>query len=253
MNATADAARTAALDIRYGQVGLLQMKLRSTDPGAILDELTGKVATVPQFFRQTPICLDLAELEGEYGVPEMRGVIEAIRRCGMLVVGFVEGPASASLAKAMDLPVIAGFRPQNAAPRAVAAAVPTLAPAATPTPSAAPAPAPQPLPALIHTQPVRSGQRIYARDRDLIVTASVGAAAEVMADGCVHIYGALRGRAMAGVSGDATARVFTREFHAELVGVAGVFKVFEQLPADLAGQPVQALLAGEELRFARLG
>jgi septum site-determining protein MinC len=147
--------------------------------------------------------------------------------------------------------VIAGFRPQNAAPRAVAAAVPTLAPA--PEPAAAPAPAPQPLPALIHTQPVRSGQRLYARERDLIVTASVGAAAEVMADGCVHIYGALRGRAMAGVRGDAGARVFTREFHAELVGVAGVFKVFEQLPADLAGRPVQARLDGEELRLARLG
>jgi septum site-determining protein MinC len=248
MNATADAARTAALELRYGQVGLLQMKLRSTDPGAILDELTGKVATVPQFFRQTAICLDLAELDGEPGVAEMRGVIEAIRRCGMLVVGFAEGAVSADLAKNMSLPMIAGFRPQNAAPRAPAAAasVPTLAPAP------APAPAPQALPALIHTQPVRSGQRLYARDRDLIVTASVGAAAEVMADGCVHIYGALRGRAMAGVRGDTAARVFAREFHAELVAVAGVFKVFEQLPADLAGRPVQALLDGEELRFARL-
>jgi septum site-determining protein MinC len=58
---------------------------------------------------------------------------------------------------------------------------------------------------------------------------------------------------MAGVRGDAGARVFTREFHAELVGVAGVFKVFEQLPADLAGRPVQARLDGEELRLARLG
>jgi septum site-determining protein MinC len=245
MNTTAEAVRTTALDIRYAQVGLLQLKLRSTDPGAILDELTGKVATTPQFFRQTAICLDLAELEGEPGVPEMRIVIEAIRRCGMLVAGFAEGPAVAELARAMALPVIAGFRPQNAAPRAPAAAAPAA-------PAPAPAPAPQPLPALIHTQPVRSGQRLYARDRDLIVTATVGAGAEVMADGCVHIYGSLRGRAMAGVRGDAGARVFVREFRAELVAVAGVFKVFEQLPADLAGHPVQALLAGEELRFARL-
>jgi septum site-determining protein MinC len=247
MNTTAEAVQTTALDIRYAQVGLLQLKLRTTDPGAILDELTGKVATVPQFFRQTAICLDLTELEGEPGVTEMRGVIEAIRRCGMLVAGFVEGPVSTELAKAMALPVIAGFRPQNAAPRAPAA----VAPAPTPAAPAA-APAPQPLPALIHTQPVRSGQRLYARDRDLIITGSVGAAAEVMADGCVHIYGALRGRAMAGVRGDANARVFVREFLPELVGVAGVFKVFEQLPADLAGRPVQALLFGEELRFARL-
>lgn len=242
MNTTADAAQTAALDIRYAQVGLLQMKLRSTDPGAILDELTGKVATAPQFFQQTAICLDLRELEAEPNAAEVRGVIEAVRRSGMLVVGLTEGPASAALAKAIGLPVIAGFRPQHAtpAPRAAAPAAP------------APAPQPQGLPALIHTQPVRSGQRLYARDRDLIVTATVGAGAEVMADGCVHIYGALRGRAMAGVRGDSNARVFTQEFRAELVAVAGVFKVFEQLPADLAGHPVQALLAGEELRFARL-
>lgn len=246
MNTAADAVRTTAIDIRYGQVGLLQLKLRSTDPGAILDELTGKVATAPQFFRQTAICLDLAELEGEPGVAEMRGVIDAVRRCGMLVVGFAEGPASPALGKAMSLPVIAGFRPQAPAPQA------RVAEPAAAAPAPVPAPAPQALPALIHTQPVRSGQRIYARDRDLIITASVGAAAEVMADGCVHVYGALRGRAMAGVRGDTGARVFTREFRAELVAVAGVFKVFEKLPADLAGQPVQALLAGEELRFARL-
>ncbi len=243
--ATPEAAQTTALDIRYSQVGLLQLKLRTTDPGAILDELTGKVATVPQFFRQTAICLDLVELEVEPGVPEMRGVIEAIRRCGMLVVGFAEGPTSPELAKAMGLPVIAGFRPQNTAPR------PAATPAPAPTPTTAPAPQ-LPLPALIHTQPVRSGQRVYARDRDLIITGSVGAAAEVMADGCVHIYGALRGRAMAGVRGDTNARVFTQEFYAELVAVAGVFKVFEKLPAELAGHSVQTLLVGEELRLARL-
>lgn len=251
MNTTAEAVRTTALDIRYAQVGLLQLKLRSTDPGAILDELTGKVATVPQFFRQTAICLDLAELEKGPSVTELRAVIEAVRRCGMLVAGFAEGPAAAELGKAMALPVIAGFQSKNAAPRAPAA----VAAAATPEPAPvqAAAPTPQPLPALIHTQPVRSGQRLYARDRDLIITAGVGAAAEVMADGCVHIYGALRGRAMAGVRGDTNARVFTSEFYAELVGVAGVFKVFEQLPAELAGRPVQTLLAGEDLRLARLG
>jgi len=243
----AEAAQKAALDIRYAQVGLLQIKLRTTNPGAILDELTGKLATAPQFFQQTAICLDLRELEGEPGPSEVRGIIEAVQRAGMLVVGLTEGPASAALAKAVGLPVIAGFRSQKPpSPRVPAAAAPA------PAPTPAPAPSAQPLPALIHTQPVRSGQRLYARDRDLIVTATIGAGAEVMADGCVHVYGSLRGRAMAGVRGDTGARVFVREFRAELVAVAGVFKVFEQLPADLAGHPVQALLAGEELRFARL-
>jgi septum site-determining protein MinC len=81
----------------------------------------------------------------------------------------------------------------------------------------------------------------------------VGAGAEVIADGCVHIYGVLRGRAMAGTRGDTTARVFCQEFRAELVAIAGVFRVFETLPPELAGHPVQAWLADDELHFARLG
>jgi septum site-determining protein MinC len=106
---------------------------------------------------------------------------------------------------------------------------------------------------LIQHQTVRSGQRIYARNRDLIVTAGVGAGAEVMADGCLHIYGSLRGRAMAGARGHLAARVFCQEFYAELVSIAGVFRVFETIPAELAGKPVQAWLAGEDLHFARVG
>jgi septum site-determining protein MinC len=245
MSTSAEAAQKAALEIRYTQVGLLQMKLRTTSPGNILDELTGKLATAPQFFKQTAICLDLRELEAEPSLAEMREVVEAVRRGGMRVIGLTEGEFSTALAQSMGLPVIAGFRPQGA-PRAPAAAPPS--PAQPPPP----APAPQSLPALIHTQPVRSGQRLYARDRDLIITATVGAGAEVMADGCVHIYGALRGRAMAGVRGDTGARVFVQEFAAELIAVAGVFRIFEQLPRELAGHPVQALLAGEELRLVRL-
>jgi septum site-determining protein MinC len=100
---------------------------------------------------------------------------------------------------------------------------------------------------------VRSGQRVYARSRDLVVTATVSAGAEVIADGCVHIYGALRGRAMAGAREDTTARVFCQEFHAELVSIAGVFRVFETIPPELAGKPVQAWLDGEKLNFSRIG
>jgi septum site-determining protein MinC len=101
-------------------------------------------------------------------------------------------------------------------------------------------------------QPVRSGQRIYARSRDLVVTSTVGAGAEAIADGCVHVYGALRGRAVAGARGETSARVFCQEFRAELVSIAGVFRVFETLPPELAGKPVQAWLDGDDLRFAPL-
>ncbi|EQD37244.1 septum site-determining protein MinC [mine drainage metagenome] len=100
---------------------------------------------------------------------------------------------------------------------------------------------------------MRSGQRVYARGRDLVVTATVGAGAELIADGCVHVYGALRGRAVAGARGETGARVFCQDFHAELVSIAGVFRVFETLPPELAGKPVQAWLDGDALRFERLG
>jgi septum site-determining protein MinC len=105
----------------------------------------------------------------------------------------------------------------------------------------------------MQTQPVRSGQRVYARNRDLIVTAMVAAGAEVMADGCVLIYGPLRGRVMAGAHGDTDARVFCQQFHAELVSIAGVFRVFETIPPELAGMPVQAWLSGDDLKFAKMG
>lgn len=87
----------------------------------------------------------------------------------------------------------------------------------------------------------------------MVVTSTVGAGAEVIADGCVHIYGALRGKAVAGARGEVTARVFCQEFQAELVSIAGVFRVFETIPAELAGKPVQAWLDGDDLRFARIG
>ena len=100
---------------------------------------------------------------------------------------------------------------------------------------------------------VRSGQQVYARGGDLVVTKLVANGAEVIADGSIHVYGALRGRALAGAQGDESARIYCQEFHAELVSIAGQYRVFEDLPPDLRGKPVQAWLEGEKLLLARLG
>lgn len=240
------------IDIRYSEVGLVQIRIRAMDPGAILNSLTGRVAAAPQFFRRTAVCLDLGALEKTPEVAEIRAVLEAVRRVGMLPVGlagdFVELEAVAS---ALDLPILSSFRtPTRPAPMlepAQAAATAQIAPEPATTPGDSNGST------LIHNHLVRSGQRIYARNRDLIVTGSVGAGAEVMADGCLHVYGSLRGRAMAGARGEPAARVFCQEFDAELVSIAGVFRVFETIPAELAGMPVQAWLAGEDLHFARIG
>src|SRR5690606_15193426 len=123
-----------------------------------------------------------------------------------------------------------------------AAGAPPAAPAPTPAPAperprtAAPAAAEdrprKGEPGLVQAGAVRSGQQVYADNRDLTVLAAVGAGAEVIADGSIHIYGALRGRALAGAQGNPKARIFCREFQAELVAIAGHYKVLEDIPAD---------------------
>lgn len=249
---TAETTRESAFEIRFGQVGLAQVRVLSIDAKAIQEQLAARLASAPQLFDRTAVCLDLNALEKEPEVAQVRSLLDAIRRAGMCPVGLAHGTAAVeATARTLDLPVLTQFRVQ--AKLGHLASPPREAPK-----PAAPAPS-QPdadvfsAPTLMHHHPVRSGQRVYARHRDLVVTSVVGAGAEVIADGCVHIYGALRGKAVAGARGEVTARVFCQEFQAELVSIAGVFRVFETIPAELAGKPVQAWLDGDDLRFARIG
>ena len=243
----AEAAAAPAIDIRFGQVGLIQVLIWTTDPGAILDELTGRVATAPKFFQRTAVAVDVGPLGREPSVEEMRGVLEAVRRAGMAPVGLASGPAAAqALSEPLNLPLLPPFREFHPPAEALGRSARRVEPVPVEI-------EPEGVAAQVHTHPVRSGQRTYARGRDLVVTAMVGAGAEVIADGSVHVYGALRGRAVAGARGDTAARVFCQEFHAELVSIAGVFRVFETLPPELAGKPVQAWLDGDALHFERLG
>ena len=101
-------------------------------------------------------------------------------------------------------------------------------------------------------KPVRSGQRVYADAGDLVLLRGVSSGAEVMAEGHIHAYGALRGRAMAGVSGNADARIFCRELGAELVSIAGRYRVSEKLQSRYLGRAVQISLSGEGLEFELL-
>ena len=244
MNKAAAAAKESACEIRFGQVGLAQVRLRTIDATAVYDELAARLAAAPQMFERIAVCLDLSALEKEPESGELRAVLDAIRKTGMFPVGLAHGTSAVdTLARALDVPVLTQFRAQ-----ARTAPVPV-----EPKKPVAIEPAELINPTLMHHQPVRSGQRVYARHRDLVVTSVVGAGAEVMADGCVHIYGALRGRAAAGARGEVTARVFCQEFHAELISIAGVFRVFETIPAELAGKPVQAWLDGDDLKLARVG
>ena len=129
-----------------------------------------------------------------------------------------------------------------------AAAAPAPTPAAAPVPTPAPAPAVGAVGTLIIDTPVRAGQRIYARGGDLIVTAVVNNGAEIIADGSIHVYNTLNGRALAGASGNASARIFALSMAPELVSIAGVYRTFEDgFPAEHARKPTQVSLAGDRL------
>lgn len=136
--------------------------------------------------------------------------------------------------------------PEQGSPRS---APPEPGSGPSPSPSPSPSPGPVALPlldAMIIDRPIRSGQQIYARDRDLIVMAVVSPGAEVIADGNVHVYGSLAGRAIAGARGRRDARIFTLDLRAEIVAVAGLYKTFEEgVPENLRGKPVQIALGAE--------
>ena len=254
MTKAAPIARDPPFVIRFGPVGLAQMRVTTLDAAAIHAEVLSRIASAPQLFERTAVCLDLGELEQVPLARDIRTVLDAVKRAGMLPVALARGNEIVdALARELDLPVVAQVR---AVSKQSADMQPKAEPAASPHAQKASATMDmdsQGAIAQLHHQPVRSGQRVYARHRDLIVTAAVGAGAEVMSDGCVHIYGSLRGRALAGARGEITARVFCYEFNAELISIAGVFKVFETIPKDLAGKPVQAWLSGDDLHFARIG
>ncbi|MBC7861155.1 MAG: septum site-determining protein MinC, partial [Burkholderiaceae bacterium] len=116
-----------------------------------------------------------------------------------------------------------------------------------PAPAASVAPAPAPSAMIIDT-PVRAGQRIYARGCDLIIMATVNNGAEIIADGSIHVYSSLQGRALAGASGNAGARIFALSMKPELVSIAGVYRTFEEgLAPELARNPAQIRLVGDRL------
>ena len=245
-------------ELKFGQVGIANLRLKSLDEAALARELKNKLETAPQLFRRAPVVLDLSHLPQLPDEATVRSVLAVIRSSGMLPVGLAYGTSeNEALALALDLPLFAKFRAAyenaagaiEAAPPAAAAPAPEPPARATPPPpSAQRGPA-----SLLQTLPVRSGQQVYARGTDLVITAVVGNGAEVIADGSVHVYAALRGKAIAGAQGDTSARIYCQDFQAELVSIAGHYRVFEDIPADLRGKPVQVWLEGEKLLLARLG
>ena len=243
-------------ELKFGQVGIANLRVRTLDPKRLAEEMADRVRRAPKLFARAAVVVDFGGLSQCPDAGQTRALLDALRGAGVLPVALAYGTSAVeALSQEVGLPLLAKFRASYERDGELPAA-PSPAPApAAPAPEAAPAPAPaaRAEPGLVHLHPVRSGQQVYAQDRDLTLCATVGAGAEVIADGSIHVYGALRGRALAGASGVTSARIFCREFHAELVAVAGHYKVLEEIPRELLGKPVQIWLEHDKLRIEQLG
>jgi septum site-determining protein MinC len=270
-------------DLKIGQVGIANLRVRTLDVARLGAEMRDRVARAPKLFERAAVIVDFGALPTTPDVATARALLDALRDAGALPVALAYGSSdNERLAVALGLPLLAKFRAQyepqdnavggasaptsatttHSSAAVAAEAAPTKADAAKAAPTkglsaetpanAKPHQTPAADPGTVHTAPVRSGQQLYAENRDLSLLATVGAGAEVIADGSIHVYGALRGRALAGARGDAKARIFCREFHAELVAIAGHYKVMDDIPADLRGKAVQVWLENEELHIAAL-
>ena len=214
------------------------------DP-AFTHELATQVERSPRFFLHAPVVLDLKGADGFTAEADFIRAGELLREHTLALIG-VQNAEPAQLAAAAEAG-LASFAPsatQPARPRSARPAAVAAAPAEPPPP-------PPRASARLVTTPVRSGTQIYARGTDLVITASVSPGAEIVADGNIHVYGPLRGRALAGASGDTGARIFCSRLEAELVSIAGRYLVSEQLPADQQGFPVQIALVDDRLTVTR--
>ncbi|MGX5736340.1 septum site-determining protein MinC [Bosea thiooxidans] len=200
------------------------------------------------FFMRRPVVLDVSGLDIERA--ELRELIDKLSARNVRIMG-IEG-ARPSLLGADMPPAMADGRPtsdieapsddevrESKAPKKAAAAVPVP-------------PAPKATPSMLVTQPVRSGQSIIFTEGDVTVVGSVASGAEIIAGGSIHIYGALRGRAMAGTMGNAAARIFCSKLEAELVAIDGYYKTAEDLEPGLRGKAVQLWLEGDTFKVGSL-
>jgi septum site-determining protein MinC len=231
----APSGKPGSFELKSAQLSLVSLLLKSTDMAVLQQEWQAQYGDDPEFFDQDPLVIDLSPLADDAAaLPPFAELLTLLRRsrlCPMAVRGGspaqTEAAVRAGLVVAQDVVLAKG------------AAQPVAPEPAPPAPAPVQAPEPEPVPqgALVVDKPLRSGQQVYARGRDLVVLAMVNPGAEVIADGNIHVYAPLRGKAIAGARGDASARIFTLALEAELVSIAGVYRTSDvPLPANVAGQ-----------------
>ncbi|MFS2225587.1 septum site-determining protein MinC [Pantoea sp. B65] len=227
------------IELKGSSFTLSVVHLHHTQPEVVRQALQDKIDQAPAFLKNAPVVLNVATLSGDVNWKQMQ---QAVISTGLRVIG-VSGCKDENLKRMITragLPVLAEGKEQK--------------PAAETAPLIQAAPPVEPLVAktrVVNT-PVRSGQQIYARNADLIVTNSVSAGAELVADGNIHIYGMMRGRALAGASGDRDCQIFCTSLTAELVSIAGEYWIMDQIPAEFFGKAARLCLKDGALTIQTL-
>jgi septum site-determining protein MinC len=206
------------------------LRLNGVAPDEFEHSLKTQIGRSPQFFANAPVVIDLAERPEFAEAVEFIELKRQLRALDLVPVGVQN--ATVAQQRAAAAAGLGAFTGSSAQRRAQAAPKLQEAPAAK---------------SMLIDQPVRSGTQIYARGGDLIVLKSVSAGAEIIADGHIHVYGTLRGRAIAGATGDGSARIFVSRLEAELVSIAGRYLVSDNIGIEHRGKAAQILLEDDRL------
>ncbi|WP_404992273.1 septum site-determining protein MinC [Cupriavidus pauculus] len=263
--------KSPRFELRSGNVDALLLALNTADLDALRDDLLSRFESTPDFFSDDVVALDLRRLEHD-GALALDRVIDTLATLNARAIGVVARAEQRGWAGEFGLPLLdsqsrrggrdeapresdpaapADGAAQKAQPEAEAAASggngKAAADIAEIMAAANAAAAPRAIPTLLIDKPLRSGQQIYAQG-DVVILDLVSYGAEVIAEGNIHIYAPLRGRALAGVKGNPDARIFCTCLEPELISIAGIYRTAEQtLPADVLGKSAQVRLADEKL------
>ncbi|MBC7719376.1 MAG: septum site-determining protein MinC [Chitinophagaceae bacterium] len=244
------ATTPATFEIKSANLPLVALLLKSFDLSMLAREMTLRFGDIPDFFDHDALIIDLQQLPAPTAeAPLDFAALMALLRSFRLQPIAVKGGNPAQMAAALAVGLMAApdahllGKPKKSLESPAPAPELAEQQATTATATTPAAPASGQLSALIIDKPLRSGQQVYARGRDLVVLAIVNAGAEVIADGHIHVYAPLRGKAMAGARGNPDARIFALALDAELLSIAGVYRTSEQpLPASVQGKPTQVRL-----------
>ncbi len=250
---------TPAVALKGSVFTLPILKLGCTELPKIEAELQSHLTTALNFFKDAPVVIDLSLVQNLAPELNFQQLKQLLTKQKLVPVGIQNGSTKqVEAAKAAGFAVVTGQTIDRFIEHARSSQGKSAADVVADDNSV---PSGSPVSTVFVTdttnqvicQPVRSGQRVYAKGGDLIVLAAVNAGAEVMADGNLHIYAPLRGRALAGVDGSLGARIFCHSMEAELVAVAGNYRVFEdKMPSTIYKKSVQIYLEGEQLHIEPL-